>query len=161
MGCGGICLRHLFFVVTLLACPVGFLFGQSAQPIQSAQTAQENTQAAPAAQKPAGGDLVLKSTVNRVILDVVVTDSNSRPVRGLTAKDFSVAEDGHPQEILAVVSPERVAPLCRFVKSLRPGWLRLGDEALALSPVARPALPGDQRERVGLQTLFLERRRRG
>ena len=94
-------MRHLFFVVTLLACPVGFLFGQSAQPIQSAQTAQENTQAAPAAQKPAGGDLVLKSTVNRVILDVVVTDSNSRPVRGLTAKDFSVAEDGHPQEILA------------------------------------------------------------
>ena len=44
---------------------------------------------------------MLKSTVNRVILDVVVTDSNGRPVRGLTAKDFSVAEDGRPQEILA------------------------------------------------------------
>jgi len=78
--------------------------GQTAQTAETAQpaaTAQENAQAAPAAQKPAGGDLVLKSTVNRVILDVVVTDSNGRPVRGLTGKDFSVAEDGRPQEILA------------------------------------------------------------
>jgi VWFA-related protein len=75
--------------------------GQAVQTARPTQTAQENTQASPTPQKPAGGDLVLKSTVNRVILDVVVTDSNGRPVRGLTAKDFSVAEDGRAQEILA------------------------------------------------------------
>jgi VWFA-related protein len=90
----------LLFVVTLVAGSAHFffLFGQTVKP---RQIAQENTQASPAAQKPVGGDLVLKSTVNRVILDVVVTDSDGRPVRGLTAKDFSVAEDGRPQEILA------------------------------------------------------------
>ena len=103
-------MRRLVFVVLLVVVGSAhffFLLGQNAQTGQAAQTArptqtaQENTQASPTPQKPAGGDLVLKSTVNRVILDVVVTDSNGRPVRGLTAKDFSVAEDGRAQEILA------------------------------------------------------------
>lgn len=39
--------------------------------------------------------------MRRVILDIVVTDSHGKPVRGLTKNDFSVAEDGHPQEILS------------------------------------------------------------
>jgi VWFA-related protein len=103
-------LRRLVFVVLLVVVGSAhffFLLGQNAQTGQAAQTApptqtaQENTQASPTPQKPVGGNLVLKSTVNRVILDVVVTDSNGRPVRGLTAKDFSVAEDGRAQEILA------------------------------------------------------------
>jgi VWFA-related protein len=102
-------LRRLLFVVTVVAGSAHFFFlpgqtgqaGQTTQTAQPTQTAQENAQASPTAQKPASGDLVLKSTVNRVVLDVVVTDSNGRPVRGLTAKDFSVAEDGRPQEILA------------------------------------------------------------
>jgi VWFA-related protein len=102
-------LRRLLFLVTLVTASAHFFFllgrtgptAQTGEATQPAQTAQENTQASPTAQKPAGGDLVLKSTVNRVILDVVVTDSNGRPVRGLTAKDFSVAEDGRAQEILA------------------------------------------------------------
>ena len=45
-------------------------------------------------------DLVMKRTVRRVIVDVVVTDSIGRPVSGLTAKDFSVREDDQPQKIL-------------------------------------------------------------
>ena len=103
-------MRRLVFVVLLVVVGSAhffFLLGQNAQTGQAAQTApptqtaQENTQAPPTPQKPVGGNLVLKSTVNRVILDVVVTDSNGRPVRGLTAKDFSVAEDGRAQEILA------------------------------------------------------------
>ncbi len=36
-----------------------------------------------------------------MVLDVTVTDSNSRPVRGLTEKDFSIAEDGSAQKILS------------------------------------------------------------
>lgn len=98
-------LRRLLLAVVLVAGSGHFFFllSQTAQPAQSAQSArpaQEGAQASAEAQKP-GGDLVLKSIVNRVILDVVVTDSNGRPVRGLTAKDFSVAEDGRPQEVLA------------------------------------------------------------
>jgi len=34
-----------------------------------------------------------------VVIDVVVTDSSEKPVHGLTAADFSVREDGHPQTI--------------------------------------------------------------
>jgi VWFA-related protein len=37
--------------------------------------------------------------VNRVILDVVVTDGRGRPVEGLTADDFKVTEDGVVQPI--------------------------------------------------------------
>ncbi len=50
---------------------------------------------------PAGNSLVLKKTVNRVIVDVVVTDGNGHPVRGLTGKDFSIQEDGKAQKILS------------------------------------------------------------
>jgi VWFA-related protein len=46
-------------------------------------------------------DLVLKKTVRRVIVDVVVTDSTSRPVPGLTEKDFTVKEDGRSQQALS------------------------------------------------------------
>jgi VWFA-related protein len=54
-----------------------------------------------ASQKPEASDLVFRSTVNRVIVDVVVTDSAGKPVRGLTQRDFEVAEDNVPQHILS------------------------------------------------------------
>jgi VWFA-related protein len=44
---------------------------------------------------------VLRTTVRRVVLDVVVTDPQGSPVRGLTKADFSVTEDRKPQEIVA------------------------------------------------------------
>jgi hypothetical protein len=52
---------------------------------------------------PASGETptVLRTTVRRVVLDVVVTDPQGSPVRGLTKADFSVTEDGKPQEIIA------------------------------------------------------------
>lgn len=43
----------------------------------------------------------LERQVNRVLLDVVVDDSQHKPVRGLTAADFTVYEDGQPQKILS------------------------------------------------------------
>lgn len=55
----------------------------------------------PAAQKPEVNTMVFKSTVNRVIVDVVVTDAQSKPVHGLTRHDFSVAEDDVPQRVLS------------------------------------------------------------
>jgi VWFA-related protein len=51
---------------------------------------------------PASGETptVLRTMVRRVVLDVVVTDPQGSPVQGLTKADFSVTEDGKPQEIL-------------------------------------------------------------
>ena len=43
--------------------------------------------------------IVLRQTVRRVRVDVVVTDGQGQPVTGLHASDFSVAEDGKPQSI--------------------------------------------------------------
>jgi len=59
------------------------------------------------AQKPAeldlletdSSDLIFHQNVRRVVVDVVVTDSNGKPVSGLTRDDFSLAEDGKPQRI--------------------------------------------------------------
>lgn len=60
--------------------------------------AQRNKQSSPGG---VGDDLVFKSVVNRVVLDVVVTNSEGKPVHGLTQKDFSVEEDGRPQRVLS------------------------------------------------------------
>ncbi len=43
----------------------------------------------------------LRTTVRRVIVDVVVTDSKGKPVPALKASDFSLTEDGKPQRTLS------------------------------------------------------------
>jgi VWFA-related protein len=43
--------------------------------------------------------LTLHTTVRRVAVDVVATDSKGHPVKGLTRDDFQVLEDGVPQTI--------------------------------------------------------------
>lgn len=58
--------------------------------------AQSDTQQAPANEVP-----TFHATVRRVVVDVVVRDSNNKPVHGLKASDFVVAEDGHPQNVLS------------------------------------------------------------
>jgi len=50
--------------------------------------------------KPAPSDMTIHTTVSRVIEDVVVTDRNGNPVRGLTKWDFSLREDDKPQTLL-------------------------------------------------------------
>lgn len=56
----------------------------------------EAQQAGAAAQMP-----LLRTTVRRVVVDVVVTDKAGAPVRGLTRDDFKVEEDGASQQILS------------------------------------------------------------
>jgi VWFA-related protein len=65
--------------------------------------ALQDAPAAPAGQtgSPATSTTVFKANVRRVVVDVVVTDSKGQPVPGLTKADFSVAEDGKPQQILS------------------------------------------------------------
>jgi hypothetical protein len=44
-------------------------------------------------------DAKFETTAQLVVLDVNVTDKSGKPIEGLTAKDFTVAEDGVPQTI--------------------------------------------------------------
>ena len=55
----------------------------------------------PVSPTPPSSGIVLKKTVRRVILDVVVTGPNQKAIRGLTQQDFSLTEDGKPQQILS------------------------------------------------------------
>ena len=57
----------------------------------------------PAAARPegAGNNSTIKTTVRQVLLDVVVTDHKNHAVRGLRPEDFSILEDGEPQQILS------------------------------------------------------------
>ena len=54
-----------------------------------------------AAANPNEPHTVLRTTVRRVVLDVVVTDSKGAPVSGLTKNEFKVMEDGKPQTVLS------------------------------------------------------------
>jgi len=83
--------RCALLSVGLVAGAVGSLAGQ--QNVQSPPDAADSA----AVKSP----YVFKSNVRRVVLDVVVSDSLGRPVSGLTADDFSIAEDGKPQSLRA------------------------------------------------------------
>ncbi|HTF71214.1 MAG TPA: hypothetical protein VK638_51965 [Edaphobacter sp.] len=62
----------------------------------AAQSASEQRSPTPNPPK-----FTLKTSVNRVLLDVVVTDAKAQPVQGLTKDDFTIEEDGHLQSILS------------------------------------------------------------
>jgi VWFA-related protein len=74
-------------VTGLLAGP---LLGQNPPPSQS-----------PAAPGQTEQPFTFQLNVNRVIVDVVVSDPNGKPVSSLTRRDFAVYEDGNRQEILS------------------------------------------------------------
>ena len=54
--------------------------------------------------------------MNRVVVDVVVTDSNGKPVHGLVKTDFSIREDGKPQAILSFDVHSLDADVSHFAK---------------------------------------------
>jgi len=62
-----------------------------------AATAQQQNPAA--AQQPAAGPVKFQATSQLVIETVSVKDKNGKPIEGLTAKDFTVTEDGVPQTV--------------------------------------------------------------
>ena len=51
---------------------------------------------------------VIKASSNLVMIPVSVTDSKGQPVRGLQVADFSIKEEGRPQEIAQIGDPEEV-----------------------------------------------------
>lgn len=44
---------------------------------------------------------VMRQDVHRVLVDVVVTDKDGKPIRGLKPGDFTVREDKKPQQVLS------------------------------------------------------------
>ena len=71
-------------------------------------------QATAAADAPSAQAAPLRTDVRRVAVDVVVTDSQGRPVTGLTQADFKVEEDKVPQTV-RFFDVHAVAPVTGFV----------------------------------------------
>lgn len=64
-----------------------------------------------------------RSAVDLVTLDVSVLDRNRRPVKGLTAADFTVFEDGRPQLVVAfnaVDLPDVPPPTAPWMRDVAP-----------------------------------------
>jgi VWFA-related protein len=98
-------LRKTLVVAACLAGTVGLLHAR--QPSQGQP---------PTIQSP---QTTFRTGVEAVQLDVTVLDKDRRPIRGLTAADFTVVEDGTPRPIVGVTAidlPEPEPPAT--------GWLR-------------------------------------
>jgi VWFA-related protein len=90
-----IALRSCVFRIRILAAAAVFVGTVAAQ----IDAAPAPAPAGPDPQKTQAPGLVFHQSVRRVIVDVVVSDANGKPVPGLAAGDFSISEDGSPQPI--------------------------------------------------------------
>ncbi len=88
----------------VLAAGVLGLNAQQSTPQEPARPAQQPP--APAAQQPPADQQpertqqpAIKSGINFVRVDVIVSDGKGQPVGDLKAEDFSVSEDGKPQKV--------------------------------------------------------------
>ncbi len=88
-------------LVLLLGGAAMLLRGQTAQPDNSAGR-------------------VFKTSARIVVIDVVVTGKNHRPLTGLHQQDFQVAEDGHPQSIHYFEEHSGAQPVQASVPDLPP-----------------------------------------
>jgi VWFA-related protein len=65
--------------------------------LTSAQTPQPAAQSAATPQPSPSGVTTLHSSTQLVVVDVVVTDKNQKPIHGLKASDFTLTEENVPQ----------------------------------------------------------------
>jgi VWFA-related protein len=75
------------------------------------------------AQAPQTPPQQFKTGIDIRLLDVVVVDRDGRPIRGLTAADFVIVEDGTPQKISTleeVVVPEPATPPADWMRDVAP-----------------------------------------
>jgi len=73
-----------------------------------------------------------RADIKLVVVDVSVLDGNRVPVRGLTAADFTILEDGRPQPVStfsAIDVPDVEAPTATWMKEVAPDVQRNDDQA--------------------------------
>ncbi len=76
-----------------------------------------------ARQAPAAPQATFRAGVDLVDIDVSVLDAHRLPVKGLTAADFTVLEDGAPRPVVAFTAvdlPPRALPRARWMTSVAP-----------------------------------------
>jgi VWFA-related protein len=95
-------------------------------------SAQQNP---PAASK---GTVKFESNVQLVVVDVSVKDKSGNPIEGLTAKDFTISEDGKPQVI-------KVFKFQQLEEEARPGP--------ALTPRPQPKIVAEQPAATAVKSL--------
>ena len=90
----------------VLVASVLAVSGQQPTPQEPSPTAQQPQSPAPPAQQPPAGQQPertqqppIRSGINFVRVDVIVSDGKGQPVGDLKAEDFSVSEDGKPQKV--------------------------------------------------------------
>ena len=94
-------------VVALIALYVVSGFSRTVTPF-SRTVMLHAQQAAPPAPAP-----VFRSGTRLIVENVSVKDKSGTPVEGLTAKDFTITEDGEPQAITFVEFQRLAAPKAR------------------------------------------------
>ena len=127
---------HLRFALFLLLAV--FLYGQAPAPVAQ----KPDSEPAPASQPPAPPPIQVQ--VNEVIVPVTVTDEKGRFVSDLDQKDFTILDEGKPQEI-QFFTRERSQPvvvgfLVDLSNSSRLHWKNYQDAAVEL---VQNLIPGD------------------
>jgi VWFA-related protein len=133
-------------VAGTIFCLVGILAVEAQQTGQNAQT-------------PANGTVKFQSSTQLVIETVSVTDKSGKPIEGLTARDFTITEDGVAQTIsfcefqkmqetapaapvAAAAQENQVAPaVVTQISPERPGDLRYRDRRLIALYFDMSAMP--------------------
>jgi len=136
--------RKLLSVTALLAIA-------AAAPPSGTRANPQNTQASSSgggqAAIPPGGP-VIKVQAPSVVVDVIVTDKKGRPVPGLTAADFAVYENNHPQKIVTFVPPITTETVAPVVGAKSGGAAGLQPAAPSAPPAAvAPSQPGEREAR--------------
>jgi len=75
---------------------------------------------------------LFRTGVNLVTVDVSVLDKDRRPVRGLTADDFTILENGLPQPVAAFTAidlPDVDVPSVAWLRNIQPDTQRNDDQA--------------------------------
>src|ERR1035437_10025411 len=96
------------------AISMALIFALLAGAQQSGQTSVQTPQTA------ANGTVKFQANTQLVIETVTVKDKNGKPVEGLTAKDFTVTEEGGAQPISFCDSKKRDARVARAEPAVVP-----------------------------------------
>jgi VWFA-related protein len=94
------------------------------------------------------GAPVIKVQAPSVVVDVIVTDRKGRSVLGLTAADFALYENNHPQKIVTFVPPITAATGAPAVEAKSETGPRVVPAAPSPPPAAAaPSKPGEREAR--------------